>query len=267
MSDRNTEQLATVRPMQARSAEPRVNFTRRRSIIREFALNTSTHGIPGIARGHSKYNRIFWTISLLIFTGIMLFFIVSSISDYLKYPTQTLVSLAEDSKQPFAAVTVCSYSSIRFDRFMEPFLRYSYERNITADIALTLAAQLQYTREFFADRVNRNQSVKEFFYSLGEFLIDCNYNGMDCSAADFVSFQTSDDGLCHTFNAKTNRIRNGSVFSVTENGEDGVLILQLYAHGDEYNRRSLRGRAFFCVRRKGIDPLLLCRHWIQSAHS
>ena len=79
---------------------------------------------------------------------------------------------------------------------------------------------------------------------------------MDCSAADFVSFQTSDDGLCHTCNAKTNRIRNGSVFSVTENGEDGVLILQLYAHGDEYNRRSLRGRAFFCVRRKGIDPLL-----------
>lgn len=32
---------------------------RRRSIIRNFCLNTSAHGLPGIARSQSIWNRLF----------------------------------------------------------------------------------------------------------------------------------------------------------------------------------------------------------------
>ena len=236
MTDLNIEPVAIVGPAHIETADARVKFTRRRSIIREFALNTSTHGIPGIARGRSKHNRMFWTVSLFIFTGVMLFFVVTSINEYYEYPTQTLVSIVEDWEQAFAAVTICNYSPIRSDTFMKPFLAYAN------DTTAFSRAQKKDIRNFLVYRKNRNESVKEFYYSVNELLISCTHNLLNCSADDFVSFETSNYGLCHTFNAKTYHIRSGTVYSVTRNGEDGTLKLQLYAQSHQYVPYSIDGK-------------------------
>ena len=121
MSESIIDRVATIFPVDLKERKRGGEFARRRSIVREFALNTSTHAIPRIASAQTKHNRLFWTIALLVFTGVMLLFIITSFQEYFKYPTQTLVTLVEDSRQSFAAVTICSYSWIRFDRFMEPF--------------------------------------------------------------------------------------------------------------------------------------------------
>ena len=257
------EPIATVRPAHVETAEVRANVPRRRSIIREFALNTSTHGIPGIARGQSKHNRLFWTVSSLIFTGVMLYFIVTSIQEYLQYPTQTLVSIKEDWEQTFPAVTICNYSPIRSDSFMTPFAAY------TNDTFAFSRAKAKDIRDFLVYRTNRNQSVREFYYSINESLISCNYNRMNCTADDFVSFQTSKHGLCHTFNGKTNRIRNGNVFSVTVNGEDGTLKLQLYAHSHLYVPHSFDGNAFLLSLDKPAKgcSVPLRRYWFFGGRS
>ena len=233
MPDPGIKHVATIRP------GPRVRLARRprrRSILREFALNTSTHGIPGIARSQSRHNRLFWTVSLLIYTGVMLFFIISSISEYFAYPTQTLVSMNEEWGQAFPAVTICNHSPVRLDRFIQPFLEYANERNLTDgdDEASSSDWQAEHVDDFLRYRLNRNESVEEFFYSIQSMLINCTYNKRECVAEDFVSFISSRYGLCHTFNGKTDRIRNGTVFRATENGEDGLLTLRLYAHGHQY---------------------------------
>ena len=245
MPDRIIEHVATIFPVDPDVLKGEATFARRRSIALEFALHTSTHGLPGIARAQTRHNRLFWTISLLIFTGIMLYFVVRSIQDYFRYPTQTLVSLVDDPEQPFAAVTICKYSAIRFDRFMEPFINYTNERNLTntTDITVLSPAQFRYGQEFLVDHVNRNQSVEKYFYSLDELLIGCTYNSMNCSAADFVSFQTPTH-RCYTFNAKTDRIRNGSLYAATDNGEDGTLRLRLYSHSHQYVLNSIHGSIF-----------------------
>ena len=243
MSDSVIDRVATIFPVDLKELKRGGKFVRRRSIVREFALNTSTHGIPRIASAQTKHNRLFWTISLLIFTGVMLYFIVTSIQEYFEYPTQTLVSLVQDSGQSFAAVTICSYSSIRFDRFMEPFIQYTNERNLTDtnDTSVLTREQLQYTVDFFIDYVNRNQSVKEFLYPMEELLISCTYNSLNCTAADFVQFEASEHGLCHTFNGKANHIRNGSLFSATDYGKDGTLVLQLYSRSHPALPQSIAG--------------------------
>jgi hypothetical protein len=46
-------------------------------IIKDFALNTSIHGLPRIARSRNGYNRAFCSISFFVFIGIMLDFIVT----------------------------------------------------------------------------------------------------------------------------------------------------------------------------------------------
>ncbi|CAF1316500.1 unnamed protein product [Rotaria sordida] len=131
MTETTIKQLATVFPIDAKALEPDPKFRRRRSIIREFSLNTSTHGIPGIARSQNIHNRIFWIVSTLIFTGIMLFFIVESMKAYFNYPTQTSVSFIVERSQAFPAVSICNFSPIRFDNFIEPFLNFTKSRNLT----------------------------------------------------------------------------------------------------------------------------------------
>ena len=245
MSESVIDRVATIFPVDLKELKGEGRFARRRSIVREFALNTSTHAIPRIASAQTKHNRLFWTVCLLIFTGIMLYFIITSFQEYFEYPTQTLVSLVQDSGQAFAAVTICKFSPIRYDRFLEFYLNYTNERNLTntSDITGLSVAQLQHVNDFFVHRLSRNESVKNFSYSMEELLMDCNYNGMKCSVADFVPFQTSTHG-CFTFNAKTNRIRNGSLHAATDNGEDGALLLRLYSHTNRFIPPSLDGRAF-----------------------
>ena len=260
MSDSVIDRVATIFPVDLEELKGEGRFARRRSIVREFALNTSTHAIPRIASAQTKHNRLFWTVCLLIFTGIMLYFIITSFQEYFKYPTQTLVSLVEDSSQSFAAVTICSFSWIRFDRFMEPFTKYTNERNLTDtnDTSVLTREQLQYIPEFFIDYVNRNQSVREFLYPMEELLIRCTYNSLNCTAADFVQFEASGHGLCHTFNGKADHIRNGSLYSATDNGEDGQLTLQLYSRSQPNVSGSLDGRVFLFSTRARLDALLLC---------
>ena len=260
MPDSTVGHVATILPIDIQDLQPERTFVRRRSIIREFALNTTTHGIPRIARGRSKHNRVFWMVSVLVYTGIMLFFIFTSIKEYFEYPTQTLVTIDEDWEQPFAAVTICNNSPMRFDRFINPFLEYTNERGITNTNDTTNFTPLQaaHVYPFIYHKFNRNESVEEFFYSLDELLISCHYNGRPCSAADFVPFLSSLYGRCYTFNGKTHHIRNGTVLRATEHDGDGLLTLKLYAHSHQYIPHLLNGTGLVVFPKIiGHHPLLL----------
>ena len=120
--------IPTIHPV----TERRTSSTRRRrSIIREFALNTSTHALPGIARSQSIHNCIFWTASFVLFTGVMIYFVSQSIISYFQYPTQTLVSVRIDQRQTFPAVTICNLIPYRYDTAIDPLLEYAKGKNIT----------------------------------------------------------------------------------------------------------------------------------------
>ena len=209
---------------------------RRRSIVREFALTTSTHGVPGIARSRSKLNGLFWTVSFLAFTGVMIYFVTQSIRNYFQYPTQTLVSIVLDQSAAFPAVTICNYSPLRFDLVIEPFLNDTNTRNLTnipgaSRITLKDASSIH---NFLINRMNEGGSIRTYLFPLTSMLLKCEYNGMSCNASDFRSFLSSKFGLCYTFNAKVQGPKASRVRSITENGGVGKLQLTLYAHSHLY---------------------------------
>lgn len=160
------------------------------AILREFSLNTSTHGIPGIARSQSISNRVYWIISLLAFTGIMIYFIVEAIRAYLEYPIQTVMTSEEVMNPTFPAVSFCNYSPLRYDRFIGPFLTFTNERRLTNtnDTTTFSIEQAGYIRDFFQYVLNRNQSLTEYFYPLDGMLLSYKYNNRNCSFQDFVRF-------------------------------------------------------------------------------
>ena len=214
---------------------------RRRSIIREFALNTSTHALPGIARSKSKHNRAFWAISFIGFTGVMIMFVTQSLVMYFQYPTQTSVSIVVERSQAFPAVTICNYAPARFDLLIGPFLNFTNARNLTNsnDTTTFTLQQAGFLQDYLIEGVNTGEKVNKFFFNLNVMLISCNYNGLTCTAADFLSFTSPSFGSCYTFNAKTRS--NSSVRHTNDNGARGKLQLRLYAHKHLYIPMILQG--------------------------
>ncbi|CAF3610006.1 unnamed protein product [Rotaria sp. Silwood1] len=235
MTDTTIKHIATVFPVDAEALKPDLKLHRRRSIIRDFSLNTSTHGVPGIARRQSIHNRIFWIVSTLVFTGIMLFFVVESIKQYFSYPTQTSVSFAVERSQAFPAVSICNYSPFRLDNFIEPFINFTNSRNLTntTDTSTISSEQSQYIRKFFQNLLNHGKPVDYYFFPLSSMLISCLYNGKRCQTTDFIPFLSSSFGRCYTFNAKM-KSNESRVRSTTDDGGIGKLELQLYAHSHQY---------------------------------
>ena len=236
MSNETVRHVATVFPIESNALKPDSKIRRRCSIIKEFSLNTSTHGIPGIARSQSVRNRLFWIISLLIFTGLMCYFVVQSIRAYLEYPSQISISVIVEWPQAFPAVTICNYSPLRYDRFIGPFLNYTNTLNLTntTDSTNFTETQSTYVRDFLIYKSNRNESLNDFFYSLDSMMIYCNYNGIPCSATNFTWFVSGIYGLCYTFNAKLKDTINDGIRYNADNGGDGILNLRLYTHQHQY---------------------------------
>ncbi|CAF4665308.1 unnamed protein product [Rotaria sp. Silwood2] len=205
-----------------------------RSIIREFALNTSAHGIPGIARSQSIKNRIFWSISFVIFSGITLYFVIQTIREYFQYSTQTSINIVSEWPQNFPAFTICNVARIRYDQFIVTFLNYTNELNVTNTNDTTSFSLLQakYVNEFFRMKTNQNESLNMYFFPLSSMLIKCIFNNKNCSASDFTSFSSSSYGLCYTLNTKLKNMTN--VRKSNEYGGSGKLELSFYVHSHQY---------------------------------
>ena len=209
----------------------RRHYNRRRSIIREFALNTSTHGIPGIARSQSIHNTIFWSICCCAFTGITFYFVTQEILRYFEYSTHTSIDMIYEWPQYFPAFTVCNIAPVRYDRFIGPFMNYMTTLNFTYTND-TSSLRTEYIGGFFQSKINQNESLDEFFFPLGAMLIKCVFNERPCSAVNFTPFISSSYGFCYTFNARSKNIRN--VLYSNEYGGPGNLQLSFFIHNHQY---------------------------------
>lgn len=209
---------------------------RRRSIIREFCLNTSTHALPGIARSQSIQNRIFWSISFVCFTGIMGFFIVQSIRSYFDYSTSIDLNIDNEWPQYFPSFSFCNAGAHRLDLFLDSFLNFTRRKNlsISNDTSTWTNIESSLIRTFFIEEINQNRSFEYSLFNLSILLYRCHFNGQICSSKDFSRFYSSSFGLCFTFNAKLKNSPNESVRFSHQNGGNGELIVELYVHRHQY---------------------------------
>ncbi|CAF1400968.1 unnamed protein product [Adineta steineri] len=206
------------------------------SVIKEFSLNTTAHGVPSIARSHSIHNRVFWILSSLVFLGAMIYFVTEAIIAYFQYSTQTSVTVIVEWPQAFPAVTICNYSPLRYDRFISPFLNYTNARNITNTTNTTIftTAQAAYIQEFLLYKLNQNESLNDYFYSLESMMMSCNYNNMPCTTTNFTWFISPLYGLCYTFNALLKSTGQSGIKYNADNGANGLLELSFYVHQNQY---------------------------------
>jgi hypothetical protein len=221
---------------------------RRRSIVRQFCLNTSTHALPGIARSESLHNRVFWSISFVFFTGVMLYFIVQSIRSFFDYPTTIDVNIDNEWPQNFPAFSFCNAGGHRFDLFIDPFLNFTRTKNLSVsrDPSTWTTTESLLIRTHIIDGINENRSFDRSMFALPDLLYRCRFNGDACSTSDFLRFYSSSFGLCFTFNAQLRNSSNATVRPSHLNGGSGELLLELYVHRHQYLPFVADGSIFEC---------------------
>lgn len=208
---------------------------RRRSIIREFCLNTSAHALPGIARSTSIHNRLFWSVSFISFTIVMIYFLTKTITAYFEYRTKIDVSYVSEWQQLFPAFSFCNSLAMRFDHFIGPFQDYIKQKNLTDINDTSTISELQalYIGDFFQDMLYKNKSLDSLFFSLSSVLLSCLFNGRSCTAADFTSFMSPIYGMCHTFNAQKRNSSKNNLYLANQYGGEGTLSLGVYVHSHQ----------------------------------
>ena len=176
---------------------------RRRSILVDYLISTSTHGLRSVGRAYSTCNRLCWVLMFLVASGFMCYFVVSAVLQYFAYPTQTKVEIVLDQAMAFPAVTFCSSNPNRYDKMNTSLVNLFY-RLYPANTAFNQSVLDSLATPLFIDLLSRNQieEWRAIGFQPSDMLLACTYNGIDCSKA-FTPSISSVLGNCYTFNWKT----------------------------------------------------------------
>ncbi len=174
----------------------------RHAILTDYMLTTATHGLRNIGGAYTKLHRAFWIITFLAAFGLMFYFVTSCALQYVAYPTQTNIEIQADRDMAFPAVTVCNSNPHRTDTMYASLVAYAQRLGINAS-SLTAVDLEVLALPLLVDLFNRNQSAElsNIGFQLENFLLDCSYNGINCSS-NFVRSLSSVYGNCFTFNWK-----------------------------------------------------------------
>jgi hypothetical protein len=172
---------------------------RRQSMIINYSLTTSTHGLRSIAAAYNTLHRVFWIVAFVGSFICMSGFVIFEILQYLAFPTQINVEIISKRNMPFPAVTICSANPFRSDHMYNALNAYVEESgmNVTKEHLHIL------TFAMLVDLINQNRTseLSQIGFQLSDILLECSYNGMNCSA-NFVRSLSPIFGNCYTFNWK-----------------------------------------------------------------
>ena len=171
-------------------------YSKVKGVVVEIATNSSTHGLPNIARTNSFFLKIMWFIFTVLCTSICLYLNVKTILNYLDYEVVTKISVINQIPAPFPTITICSLNMLATDYAIE------YTTNMTK--SLLEQAKLydlpEYSENFSifdpelyryiivssaADQRMNDQQRKALGISLEKMMIKCIYNFQPCQSSDF----------------------------------------------------------------------------------
>lgn len=81
--------------------------------------NSSVHGIQRVVHSNRKTIRNIWLIALLAATSGCIYFLTSTIIDYLNHDVITVSKSVENDEEIFPAVTICAEQKISFEEIID----------------------------------------------------------------------------------------------------------------------------------------------------
>jgi len=226
--------------------------------VKETCLESTIAGIPNIFKnGNHVILRIIWLICFLCCTGVSLWFVYGTITQFMSNPTYVDVQINQEVPTNFPMVTFCNMKLINFSSpliktylnktfdnwFIPVYPEPSYEKyNITSLHEWSLGELMLLVNLLNNDPsgIITNANRKSFGYQIEDMLVSCYFNYKPCYATDFTYVYDLRFGNCYTFNGGV--FSNGTTYSPKQVNLDGRLYgltLELYL-GDPNNTMELQ---------------------------
>ena len=184
-------------------------------ITKEVLLNSTSHGLPNILRSESIIIKIVWTIFLLAATGLCSYLCIQSIFAYYNYDVTTKTRRIYESQTLFPAITVCNknmYTSEYAIEFLKKVIeKHGYESIFNESVYDSYKNNIEELKSYVykltmsgnidsLDKQITDEQKKMFQFKLEDILIECSFNGIACSAADFNWVYNELSGNCYGVN-------------------------------------------------------------------
>ncbi|XP_076806572.1 bile acid-sensitive ion channel-like [Clavelina lepadiformis] len=170
-------------------------------IRREFAENTSFHGVHQIYTTWRRPVVVFWLTLLIVVLGLLIYQVTLRVLDYATYRTTTQISEEFVYSLPFPAITICNYN-----RYFN--LTSEGERNDADNLSYSLDYGKPRNLSYF-DSLGESFSLRKFMIEKGwpmktnVTLFHCDISSsISCNESYFEPVLTHNLGLCWTFHTE-----------------------------------------------------------------
>lgn len=180
-------------------------------IIVSSCMETTAHGIIPILKRENFFIRFFWTVCLLVSTGVCAYMVALSIIGYFDYDTVTKVEKISLISTDFPAVTICNKNAFMTEaslQFMdEIMLKYNVTdmNNLSAfydSLNATGISDYKYLTVMNALDPNRTDEFRRSLgYSISDMMLTCMFGYAGCVPDDFHWYYNIFFGNCYTFNS------------------------------------------------------------------
>ncbi len=209
-----------------------------KSLIKNFANRSTTHGVSAIGYGGSIFTRILWALIFLVLLSYMIFTTTTTIISFLKFETVTSISIKHEENMTFPSVTICRNNLVSRSLLPDDFIvmlerkaaelksnissaknAHAFQKNISLSIQLAME--------------NHNLTVpKEPPMLLKAIPDSCLFaQSVLCNVtSDFKpTYKADSSGRCYTFNSG-----NGNKYVQFGSGPYFGLSLTLYVNQSDY---------------------------------
>ncbi|MBN3281258.1 ASI1A protein, partial [Polyodon spathula] len=214
-------------------------------ICRETLGHTTAHGISSILRSKSTFQKNCWIIFVIFVITCMLWQCSELIIAFFQYPSQERITLVNNAKLKFPAVTFCNLNRVRksllnskysFLKKELPFLDNDFGANLTR--SLENDHEYSYSLDYALSKLSIEKQT-EAGHQLEDMLLSCKFHGSRCDKSFFSTFLHHKFGNCYTFNSLTKKGSRGQlmrreVLNATKAGFSYGLIMELFIEQDEY---------------------------------
>ncbi|XP_066287493.1 acid-sensing ion channel 1-like [Branchiostoma lanceolatum] len=185
------------------------------SVEREYAAETSLHGLGRIVGARHAGVRLLWSALFLTMFGVATWQITERFVAYFQFDTVTNLKVEFRDVLDFPTVTICNFNKYRYSQITAEELQYVF----TLLEGSTGFNDYDYDGDYYYDD---NAEYYQYYYdwnstgipddfNLAEFtlragfdieisLMDCHWRGQKCSSDNFTHIFTS-FGNCWMFNA------------------------------------------------------------------
>jgi hypothetical protein len=203
--------------------------------------NSTIHGVVQAINGEELWKKVLWSISII--SAFIMFFLVAkmNLETYHAYPVTTTTRFVNEKEASFPAVAVCNTNPFTTEKSVD-FLTEYIENTTDTKYNATNQSKINFVNNhFFQTGYNQSfeyeasnyvffhqtdEQKKSFGLPIEQMLINCQFNGVQCHAANWTWMYTLWNGNCFVFNKEnTNKVKS-------INKENGLTVEIFTGHED-----------------------------------